>query len=43
VGDAAALVAAAPALAAGYEARFGRAPRVWHTHAAPGATVSRRG
>ena len=39
VGDAGALEAAAPALTAGYEARFGRAPRVWHTGAAPGARV----
>ena len=39
VGDAVALAAAAPELEAGYEARFGRAPRVWHTHAAAGARI----
>ena len=39
LGDAAALEAAAPSLAAEYEARFGRAPRVWHTRAAAGARV----
>ena len=37
VGDAAALVDAAPVVAAEYERQFGRAPRVWHTKAGPGA------
>ena len=39
VGDEDALSAAAPAIASDYEARFGRAPRVWLTRAQDGGRV----
>ncbi len=39
LGDATALAEAAPAIAAKYEARFGRRPRTWITHAAAGVRL----
>ena len=39
VGEADALAAAAPELASRYASAFGRPPRVWLTHAAPGAAL----
>lgn len=43
VGAEAALAAAAPRLADEYAATFGRTPRTWITHAAPGAGVAFQG
>ena len=41
VGDASALLDAAPRLASDYEREFGHAPRWWHTRAEDGARLER--